>query len=77
MFVLISLQAALNAQRVSGLVRTAEAVGVLDGVGERKKQQELDEILGFLAALQRVIKAIMRVEYSLMTRRRSCPASAR
>ncbi len=48
-------QTALNAQRVNSLVKTAETMGVLDPASERAKQADLDEILGFLAALEKVI----------------------
>ena len=50
-------QTALNAQRVNSLVKTAETMGVLDPASERAKQADLDEILGFLAALEKVINA--------------------
>ncbi len=48
------LQTALNAQRVNGLVKTAETMGVLDPSSEKAKQADMDEILGFLAALEKV-----------------------
>ncbi len=49
-----SLQNALNAQRVAGLVKTAETMGILDTSTESTKQSDIDEILGFLAALEKV-----------------------
>ena len=46
---------ALNAQRVAALVKTAETMGILDTSSETSKQSDMDEILGFLAALEKVI----------------------
>ena len=51
---LIFLQNALNAQRVAGLIKTAETMGILDTSSESTKQSDIDEILGFLAALEKV-----------------------
>jgi hypothetical protein len=51
---LFSFQNALNSQRVTGLVKTAETMGILDTASETAKQQDIDEILGFLAALEKV-----------------------
>ena len=48
------LQNALNAQRVAALVKTAETMGILDTSSETTKQSDIDEILGFLAALEKV-----------------------
>ena len=48
------LQNALNAQRVAGLIKTAETMGILDTSTESTKQSDIDEILGFLAALEKV-----------------------
>lgn len=48
------LQNALNAQRVAALVKTAETMGILDTSSETSKQSDIDEILGFLAALEKV-----------------------
>ena len=50
------LQNALNAQRVAGLIKTAETMGILDTSTESTKQSDIDEILGFLAALEKVKK---------------------
>ena len=50
----ISFQNALNAQRVAGLIETAETMGILDTSSESSKQSDIDEILGFLAALEKV-----------------------
>ena len=47
-------QNALNAQRVAGLIKTAETMGILDTSSESSKQSDIDEILGFLAALEKV-----------------------
>jgi hypothetical protein len=47
-------QNALNAQRVAALVKTAETMGILDTSSETSKQSDIDEILGFLAALEKV-----------------------
>ena len=47
-------QNALNAQRVAALVKTAETMGILDTSSETTKQSDIDEILGFLAALEKV-----------------------
>ena len=47
-------QTALNAQRVNSLVKTAETMGILDPASERTKREEMDEILGFLTALEKV-----------------------
>jgi hypothetical protein len=41
-------------QRVSSLVKTAETMGLLDTSSEAAKQADVDEILGFLAALEKV-----------------------
>ena len=49
-----SFQNALNAQRVAALVKTAETMGILDTSSETTKQSDIDEILGFLAALEKV-----------------------
>ena len=48
------MQNALNAQRVAGLIKTAETMGILDTSSESTKQSDIDEILGFLAALEKV-----------------------
>ena len=53
--VFFPLQNALNAQRVAGLIKTAETMGILDTSTESTKQSDIDEILGFLAALEKVI----------------------
>ena len=50
----LSFQNALNAQRVAGLIKTAETMGILDTSSESSKQSDIDEILGFLAALEKV-----------------------
>ena len=50
----LSFQNALNAQRVAGLIETAETMGILDTSSESSKQSDIDEILGFLAALEKV-----------------------
>ena len=47
-------QTALNAQCVNSLVKTAETMGILDPASERTKREEMDEILGFLTALEKV-----------------------
>ena len=47
-------QNALNAQRVNSLIKTAETMGILDTSTESAKQSDIDEILGFLAALEKV-----------------------
>ena len=44
----------MNAQRVAGLVKTAETMGILDTTSEATKQTDIDEILGFLASLEKV-----------------------
>ena len=49
------LQNALNAQRVATLVKTAETMGILDTYSDGAKQADIDEILGFLASLEKVI----------------------
>ena len=49
------LQNALHSQRVSGLIKTAETMGILDTSTESAKQSDIDEILGFLAALEKVL----------------------
>jgi hypothetical protein len=36
------------------LVKTAETMGILDSTSEKSKQADIDEILGFLAALEKV-----------------------
>ena len=51
----ILFQNALNAQRVAALVKTAETMGILDTSSETSKQSDMDEILGFLAALEKVV----------------------
>ena len=56
----IIIQNALNAQRVSELVKTAETMGILDATSEKAKQTDIDEILGFLAALEKVSKEKIR-----------------
>lgn len=53
---ILLFQNALNSQRVTGLVKTAETMGILDTASEKAKQQDIDEILGFLAALEKVKK---------------------
>ena len=50
------MQNALNAQRVNSLVKTAETMGILDTTSEESKQADIDEILGFLTALEKVRK---------------------
>jgi hypothetical protein len=57
-------QNALNAQRVTSLVKTAEMMGILDSTSERRKQSDLDEILGFLAALEKVRKITITDAFS-------------
>ena len=49
------LQNALHSQRTSGLIKTAETMGILDTTTESTKQADIDEILGFLAALEKVL----------------------
>ena len=39
---------------MAGLTRTAETMGILDTTSESTKQSDIDEILGFLAALEKV-----------------------
>ena len=51
---LLPFQTALNAQRVAALVKTAETMGILDTFSEGAKQADIDEILGFLASLEKV-----------------------
>ena len=53
-FFIFQFQNALNAQRVAGLIKTAETMGILDTSSEASKQSDIDEILGFLAALEKV-----------------------
>ena len=48
------LQNALNSQRVAALVKTAETMGILDTYSDGAKQADIDEILGFLASLEKV-----------------------
>ncbi len=59
------LQNALNAQRVAGLVKTAETMGILDTSTESTKQSDIDEILGFLAALEKVSVLCFEIEIEL------------
>ena len=40
---------------MSGLIKTAETMGILDTSTESAKQSDIDEILGFLAALEKVL----------------------
>ena len=47
-------QNALNSQRVQALVKTAETMGILDTYSDGAKQADIDEILGFLASLEKV-----------------------
>ena len=49
-----ALQMALNTQRVQLLIKTAETMGILDTSSEANKKADIDEILGFLAALEKV-----------------------
>ena len=39
---------------MNSLVKTAETMGILDPASERSKREEMDEILGFLTALEKV-----------------------
>ena len=39
---------------MAGLIKTAETMGILDTSTESSKQADIDEILGFLAALEKV-----------------------
>ena len=55
LFLTCFLQNALNAQRVATLVKTAETMGILDTYSDGAKQADIDEILGFLASLEKVI----------------------
>ncbi len=57
------LQMALNAQRVSGLIDTAEKMGILDTTSDVAKRADIDEILGFLAALEKASVFIMLLTY--------------
>ena len=65
--VFFPLQNALNAQRVAGLIKTAETMGILDTSTESTKQSDIDEILGFLAALEK----FMTGQYLLVTKGQS------
>ena len=46
---------------MSGLIKTAETMGILDTSTESAKQSDIDEILGFLAALEKVL-SIWKIE---------------
>lgn len=61
-----NFQNALNAQRVAGLVKTAETMGILDTSTEATKQSDIDEILGFLAALEKVLPSEKEMKQNLM-----------
>jgi hypothetical protein len=39
---------------VAALVKTAETMGILDTYSDGAKQADIDEILGFLASLEKV-----------------------
>ncbi|XP_059087331.1 endothelin-converting enzyme homolog isoform X2 [Tigriopus californicus] len=61
-----SFQNALNAQRTNSLIKTAEAMGLLDQSSEDAKQSEIAEILGFLTALEKVIPTEKELKKSLL-----------
>ena len=48
------LQNTLNSQRRLALVKTAETMGILDTFSDGAKQADIDEILGFLASIDKV-----------------------
>ncbi len=43
---------------MASLVKTAETMGLLDATSEKRKKEDIDEILGFLAALEKVRKPV-------------------
>ena len=54
-FFIFSLQNTLNSQRRLALVKTAETMGILDTFSDGAKQADIDEILGFLASIDKVL----------------------
>ena len=45
----------MNSQRRLALVKTAETMGILDTFSDGAKQADIDEILGFLASIDKVL----------------------